>query len=104
MFSSTVASKQSSHYLRGDKDRDRERDRDKDRDLAIAADGSYVETTSLVAARALARAYNEMKGKSKGKEKEGSSEIEQNEDGVEQSEYVVTTRTDDKGRAIYRIR
>lgn len=52
--------------------------------LAIALDGSFVETTNAAAAATLARWYSE-----------------QGEDG---SEYAVTERTDDKGRTVYRIR
>lgn len=56
------------------------------RDLAIAIDGSYVETTSATAARVLAKFYSEQDGGGKGKE-----------------EYVVVSRQEG-GKTFWRIR
>lgn len=56
------------------------------RDLAIAVDGSYVETTSATAARVLAKFYSEQDGGGEGKE-----------------EYVVVSRQE-RGKTFWRIR
>jgi len=57
------------------------------RDLAIAVDGSFVETTSEVAARSMAKFYSAQEG-------EGGIKVE----------YAVQKRTDKDGRTLYRIR
>ncbi|BGP43229.1 Guanine nucleotide exchange factor lte1 [Rhodotorula kratochvilovae] len=60
------------------------------RDLAVALDGSFVETTSEAAARAMARFYAEQDG-ADGAEGEGAR-------------YGVQSRVDSRGRTVYRIR
>ncbi|GAA5911341.1 mitotic regulator LTE1 [Sporobolomyces salmoneus] len=57
------------------------------RDLAIAVDGSFVETTSEAAARSMARFYSAQEG----------------ERGIK-VEYAVQKRVDKDGRTLYRIR
>ncbi|GAA6009367.1 Ras-GEF domain-containing protein [Rhodotorula paludigena] len=56
-------------------------------DLALAMDGSFVETTSEAAARAMARFYAEQSAG------QGAGE-----------EWKVQSRTDERGRTVYRIR
>jgi hypothetical protein len=57
------------------------------RDLAIAVDGSFVETTSEAAARSMAKFYSGQEG----------------ERGIK-VEYAVQKRVDKEGRILYRIR
>ncbi|GAA5930656.1 mitotic regulator LTE1 [Sporobolomyces koalae] len=64
-----------------------ERDRSLRHDLAVAVDGSFVETTSEAAAKSMAKFYSAQEG-------EGGVKLE----------YAVQTRTDQHGNVIYRIR
>ncbi|GAA5861991.1 hypothetical protein JCM8547_001550 [Rhodosporidiobolus lusitaniae] len=65
---------------------------DSNRDLAVAADGSFVETTSAAAARAMAAFYAQQgKGEGQGEGREGGEEY-----GV--------VRVERDGKAVYRIR
>jgi hypothetical protein len=70
-------------------------------DQYTAADGSYVETTSLAAAKSLKAHYGEQLRKERAAE--GTEQRENLDDFVE-TELVITTREDNGGRTIYRIR
>ncbi|GAA5931143.1 hypothetical protein JCM1841_002115 [Sporobolomyces salmonicolor] len=63
------------------------------RDLAIAVDGSFVETTSEAAAKAMARFYREQ-----------ARQAGRGAGGGDQVEYAVQKRIDKDGRSVYRIR
>ncbi|GAA5820200.1 hypothetical protein JCM10212_004917 [Sporobolomyces blumeae] len=60
---------------------------DRDGDLAIAVDGTFVETTSEAAAKSMARFYSAQEG-------EGGIRVE----------YAIQQRVDKAGRTLYRIR
>ncbi|GAA6037739.1 hypothetical protein JCM8097_002317 [Rhodosporidiobolus ruineniae] len=71
---------------------------DKERDLAVAADGSFVETTSAAAARAMARFYAQQAGLAGEDEGEGGTG-----QGAERELYGVV-KVEREGRTVYRVK
>ncbi|GAA5827869.1 hypothetical protein JCM11251_007711 [Rhodosporidiobolus azoricus] len=75
-----------------------------ERDLAVAADGSYVETTSKAAARAMAKFYAQQAAGGTGGGGIGTGEGEEVEGSDREREHYGVQELERDGRVVYRIR